>query len=45
MTQIRLPELLALERIIEMGAAWLETRVVCSVTRAQHHAQALQEWY
>ena len=30
-TQARLPELLALERIIELGAAWLETRVVCNV--------------
>lgn len=30
-TQTRLPELLALERIIELGAAWLETRVVCNV--------------
>ena len=30
-TPARLPELLALERIIELGAAWLETRVVCNV--------------
>ena len=30
-TLAALPELLALERIIELGAAWLQTRVVCNV--------------
>lgn len=31
MTLARLPELVALERIIELGAGWLESRVVCDV--------------
>lgn len=31
MTQTKLPELVALERIIELGAGWLDARVVCEV--------------
>lgn len=31
-SQSGLPELIALERIIELGADWLETRVVCNVS-------------
>lgn len=31
----KLPELDALERIIELGAGWLESRVVCDVVTAE----------